>query len=268
MNPESTPSTPEVVIEAAHSALAREVAALVGTKNSRLNGTSSRHLLPETVSFRNLSALHDAAKRSGAPKQRDFLATSGKDLVWVSKMAASTECHPEPSSASKTKRKRTRDDAYDAQIASARERLASKTKAGCAMRAEALDTGERVLKAVAKDLRGPVGEIPLQSFALLVRRIRGEDRVVVAFRLNSGVPIAVSSLRRCLGECWVDGIVSTQSAVEGVCESELPLSSDAAVSLEYGNAPLLVVTSVPGPSPSPQQPQQPQQPQPAATVTA
>jgi len=42
--------------------------------------------------------------------------------------------------------------------------------------------------------------------------------------------------------------VSVEPSVGGVCGSDLPLSEEGAASMEQGNAPMLVVTSVPLPS--------------------
>ena len=108
---------------------------------------------------------------------------------------------------------------------------------------------ERVLS-----LRGPAGEVLVQSYAMLTRKLKPTDAlpsVVIAVRLNSGIPVPVSSLKRCLGPCWKDGVVSSESSVNGVCDRDLPLTEEGMASKRMGNLPMLIVTSIPNPSTPP-----------------
>ena len=110
---------------------------------------------------------------------------------------------------------------------------------------------EDILKRVVTELRGPAQEILIQSYAMLSKKLQDSDsrpKIVLAMRLNAGIPVPVTQLKRCLGQCWRDGLVSVEPSVGGVCGSDLPLSEEGAASMEQGNAPMLVVTSVPLPS--------------------
>ena len=114
------------------------------------------------------------------------------------------------------------------------------------MSPQQLDVAQRVVDDVLQ-LRGPLGEVAVLSYAMLTRKLGADTKpsLVVAFRINGGVPLSVLSLKRALGACWRDGAISTENAVNGVCERDLPLSEEAASSARLGNKPILVVTSVP-----------------------
>ena len=57
--------------------------------------------------------------------------------------------------------------------------------------------------------------------------------------------VPVSTLKRSLGDCWADGALTTETESCPVTLSDLPLGAAAKTSLDFGNAPLLLVTSVP-----------------------
>ena len=113
---------------------------------------------------------------------------------------------------------------------------------------EELDTAQDVLVRLVTELRGPSQEMLVQSYAMLSKKLHSSDErpsIVLAIRLNAGIPIPVPHMKRCLGVCWRDGVVSIEPSVNGISDLELPLTEEGAASREQGNAPLLVVTSVP-----------------------
>lgn len=234
----------------AHAALAA-VAAREGCTASRLVGTTvSRHAMPSTISFANLAAMHAAVKDGNKTvPQYDFVATSGKTLVFSSRFHFEAPAPPpqqqQQGSASRKRRRDAREDQEEAVLA-ARKRLEgmlAKT-----VPSEELDTAQDVLVKVVTELRGPSQEVLVQSYAMLSKKLQGADErpsIVLAMRLNAGIPIPVAHLKRCLGSCWRDGIVSTEASVNGVCDRDLPLTEEGDASREQGNAPMLVVTSVP-----------------------
>lgn len=149
------------------------------------------------------------------------------------------------SNASRKRRRDASDDQEEAVIA-ARKRLAKVVSAS--IPSEELDTAQDVLVKMITQLRGPSQEILVQSYAMLIKKLQpGDDRprVVIALRLNAGIPVPLSQLKRCMGPCWKDGVVSTAPSVNGVCDQDLPLTEEGVASMEQGNAPMLVVTSVP-----------------------
>lgn len=233
----------------AHDIITNAASAQGATASALVCDSVSRHNLPSTVSFTNLSAIHSAVKEANKKVlQLDFVATSGKTLVFSSKFNFVSTPVPVEASSEVGSRKRRRDAQNDHEdaVIGARRRLAK--NASSALPAEELDIAQDVLTKMVTGLRGPSGEILVQSFAMLSRKLQTSDerpRVLLALRLNAGIPIPVSQLKRCLGPCWRDGVLSTESSVNGVCDSDLPLSEEGAASMEQGNLSMLVVTSVP-----------------------
>ena len=241
-------ANPDASLERAHAAIAAAAAKQGATASRLVNGAVSRHSLPSTVSFANLAAMHTAVKEANRQvHQYDFVATSALELVFSSRFRFAPPPPPATDNGgSRKKRQReARDDQEDAVVA-ARKRLARVLPA--TVPSEELDVAQDVLTKLVTQLRGPSQEILVQSYAMLGKKLQPSDerpRIVLALRLNAGIPVPVSQLKRCLGVCWRDGVVSTASAVSGVCDHDLPLTEEGAVSMEMGNAPMLLVTSVP-----------------------
>lgn len=267
-----------------------EAARSAGCTASKLVGSVSRHTLPSTASFANLSALHSktqagAIAANGATpgmvvSHRTFLATSGTSLIFSARFekAVTNESLgiesvvqqqqqpgplptsplppppllpppllPQPPSTGREKRKRQLCEDQEDAVCRARKRLSS---ASAPELESELETAQAVIEK-ALGLRGPAGEVLVQSYALLTRKLKPTDTqpsVVVALRLNSGLAVSILALKRCLGPCWADGVVSSESSVSGVCDRDLPLTEEGAASMAMGNLPLLVVTSVPKPT--------------------
>jgi hypothetical protein len=240
-------------VQAAHASLS---AVALGKRctESKLVGSVSRHTLPSTASFADVSAMLQAAKASAGNSlaQRSFLATLGSALVFSTSFveeapAALPPPPPPPPTAAQGKRKRELCEDQEEGVSKARRRLAAAS--GPASQQE-LDVAQRVVEQVLR-LRGPSGEVLVQSYALLTKKLKPTDAtpsVVVALRMSSGIPVPVGMLKRCMGACWQDGLVSSESSVNGVCDRDLPLTDEGAASMAMGNLPMLIVTSVPKPA--------------------
>jgi hypothetical protein len=205
----------------------------------------SVHTLPETTSFSSIAALAGAAAREA------YIGTVEKDLVFSAHLEPkqgnggeeSELFDPRPSK----KRRRcgnTADEEAD-RVAQARARLAQSapTLAACE-----LDVAQKVVTKLVCNLRGPNGEIVVQSYAILAKKLGVADtvqRVVVAARLNAGIEMKVQLLKSCLGACWEDGLLTTLPTLHGIGKIELPLSDEASAAALFGNAAILLVTSVP-----------------------
>ena len=232
--------------------VARVHTALVGAKppgcgDSELTPSNvSVHTLPQTASFPNIDALATKAKA------QSYIGTVGQDLVFSAHLGAKRgggkeegEEEEEEESGRPAKRRRSNADGDAKRVANARELIG---KSAPNLPSEELDVAQSVLTRLAKELRGPCGEIVVQSTAILSKKLGLSDsrpRVVVAARLNAGVEISVSTLKSCLGECWGDGLLTALPTLHGIGKVELPLSEEAAASTSFGNATILLVTSVP-----------------------
>ena len=240
-------------IQAAHVSLS---AVALGQRctESKLVGCVSRHTLPSTASFADVSAMLQAAKASASSSlvQRSFLATLGSALVFSTSFAeeapaaAAPPAPPPPPTRAQGKRKRELCEDQEEGVSKARRRRAAASGPDSQ---QELDVAQRVVEQVLR-LRGPSGEVLVQSYALLTKKLKPTDAspsVVVALRLSSGIPVPVGTLKRCMGACWKDGLVSSESSVNGVCDRDLPLTDEGAASMAMGNLPMLIVTSVPKP---------------------
>tara|TARA_B100000963_G_scaffold360848_1_gene393450 strand:- start:710 stop:1462 length:753 start_codon:yes stop_codon:yes gene_type:complete len=245
-------------VEASHASLV-SVANAQHCRRSVLTSTQvSLHTLPETASFANIEALANAAKGATAT----YVATQGKDLVFSARLDQQERSKEKKEDKDKDKDKDNNDDDDDGaqrpkkrrrdtsaeeadRVANARQLLA---KSAPALPSDELAVAQQVLTKLVLELRGPNGEIVVQSYALLSKKLGVDDeraRVVVAARLNAGIELKVELLKSCLGACWKDGLLTTLPTLQGIGKLELPLSEEASAAAFFGNMSLLLVTSVP-----------------------
>lgn len=234
-------------IEARHASLV-SVANAQHCRSSLLTPTNvSMHTLPETASFANVDTLASAVKTTS------YIATQAKDLVFSVRLGAAhgrsadeeKEQEEEEDEPPRPKKRRRDTSAEEAdRVASARSRLA---KSVPSLPSDELDVAQQVLTRLVLNLRGPNGEIVVQSYALLSKKLGADDsraRMVIAVRLNAGIELKVELLKTCLGACWNDGLLTTLPTLQGIGKVELPLSEEAAAAASFGNMSLLLVTSV------------------------
>ena len=227
--------------EPLHVALAEAAKGEGCTKSVLTPGSVSVHTLPQTASFANVEALARASKTTA------YVATVGEDLVFSARLGPKEEAQEEEEEVQQRPAKRRRDTSAEEadRVANARSRLA---KSAPTLPSDQLDVAQRVLTKLVRDLRGPNGEIVVQSYAILSKKLGVADsqpRVVVAARLNAGIELKVELLKSCLGVCWADGLITTQPTLHGIGKLELPLSEEASAAAFFGNASMLLVTSVP-----------------------
>lgn len=231
-------------VEASHAALVSVANAQHCRRSVLTPGKVSLHTLPETASFSNIEALANAAKGATAT----YVATQGKDLVFSARLKQQVlnEEHKTDDEDVSRPKKRRRDTSAEEEdrVASARQSLA---KSAPTLPSDELDVAQQVLTRLVLQLRGPNGEIVIQSYALLSKKLTADDeraRVVVAARLNAGIELKVDMLKNCLGACWKDGLLTTLPTLQGIGKLELPLSEEASAAAFFGNMSLLLVTSV------------------------
>ena len=202
----------------------------------------SMHTLPQTASFSNVGAL---ASATNAPT---YIGTSASEMVFSAHLLCEQEGAEEEEEHRPKKRRRGVGEVTAAhnsrEVAAARERL---EKSVPDLSSAELDVAQRVITRLANELRGSDGEIVVESTVMLAKKLGPSDtrqRVVIAARLNAGIAMRVDALRNCLGECWSDGLLTTQTTLHGIGKIELPLSEEARAAESFGNAAILLVTSV------------------------
>tara|TARA_B110000858_G_scaffold188293_1_gene233637 strand:- start:19991 stop:20695 length:705 start_codon:yes stop_codon:yes gene_type:complete len=205
------------------------------TASSLEGGQVSVHKLPETTSFSNIEALVKVTQRL------TYIGTSGSELVFSAHLNPKED---EECTHSSKKRRRTHAEEDGCDVAAARMRLSRSVPD---LNSQELDVAEQVLNRLVTDMRGPGGEVVVQSYAMLSKKLgstESRQRVVVAARLNAGIAIRVDLLKRCMGQCWSDGLITTLPTLHGIGQLELPLSEEASASSFFGNSAILLVTSI------------------------
>ena len=233
---------------AAHAQLAAHASRIGGTDSKHV-GLVSRHAFPATLSFANLTTLHEALKASKLEgRAQDYVATSGRRLVYSARFeqnAAGAQAPPPSATSGSSSRKRRRDDddleTLETAIADARK----KVKGIDAIIETDVDAAEALIARAVQGLRGPAGERVVQSYGLLPKKLNADDaseRLVVALRCMPGVAISIAGLRSAMGGFWQDGMVSVETDESSL---KLPCTDEGRVAEAHGNASLLVVTSAP-----------------------
>lgn len=210
------------------------------TSSSLEDERVSMHTLPQTASFSNVDSL------AGATDAPTYIGTSANDLVFSAHLSRE-ETGEEEEHRPKKRRRGVGDEAAahnSREVAAARERL---EKSVPELPSDDLNVAQKVITRLANELRGSDGEIVVQSTVMLAKKLGPSDarqRVVIAARLNAGIAMRVDALRNCLSECWADGLLTTQATLHGIGKIELPLSEEARAAESFGNAAILLVTSV------------------------
>ena len=204
--------------------------------------------LPHTVSFGAISVWNqscaEVSSGTNVPVE-SMLVSQGKQLVIATRVGAK---RPRGADDDDTPPQRDLDDVQ----AKVDELVKKVNKAALkdSINDSEMQIAKKVLQKCTALLLGPSGvhEKAVQSFGLFQKKLAPSDprpRLVIALRLNAGVPIDCRVLKSCLGNCWTDGAITVSDAVSGVDSVQLPLTPEGEASREHGNLPILIVTSVP-----------------------
>lgn len=235
---------------------------------SRTTNSTSVHQLPDSVTFQTLESMRkrlveltkstpDGEMRDANPDAEEYgytvyLSMQHKNLTlstrfWPKK---SSSAPPMQGSGSK-KRKRVLDT--EAATCIKVQKAVEKLKSNGSFSQDELTIAEAVLTRSVQTLRGANGEVAVQSFALVPKKLEVSEHesknapnsIVIAMRLNSGVAVPVDALKTVLGMCWKDGVLTSQDECCGVSAKDLPHTELGTAAMEHGNHPLLLVTAVP-----------------------
>jgi hypothetical protein len=205
-------------------------------------------ILPDTVSFGALTVWNQSCSEVSARVNvpiEVMLVSQGKRLVIATRVGAK---RPRDAEAADTPSQQDLDD-----VQSKVDELVKKVKKAAlkdSINDSEMQVAKKMLQKCTALLLGPSGvhERGVQSFGLFQKKLAPSDprpRLVIALRLNAGVPIDCKMLKCCLGTCWTDGAITVSDSVSGVDSVQLPLTPEGEASREHGNMPILIVTSVP-----------------------
>ena len=234
-------------------------------KHSELKDRFSRHEFEDTLSFASMSSFHAIVKdfkKSVSPL--DFVGSSGTSVVYSVRYNAS-EVGSYGSvllCSEKRGKKRAREEDEPCELNAKVRKAVSSLRAsslGKATREVETEAACSILTRFLGSVRGSANEHVVDSWGLFARHfepistrpaareVTGSSapvpRVVIAIRLHGGVAVSVAAIKRALGPCWADGMVTTQETeTSGI---HLPSSEASQASQAFGNKPLLIVTSIP-----------------------
>ena len=244
---EAAPPGPESV----HVHLTRAASILSGTDAALRNQVSS-HKVKNPISFQALDTFCiNATKPGGATASQLYLASLDGGPV----ISARLRNEPEPTV--RGGKKRGRDDA-----AERAEAACSKLKRMAqGPRIAQIELAQKTIEQLLRHVKGPRGEDVFEACGISVAPVAsaaggsatGRPRLILACRLSAGVPLALKSLRTSLGDCFKDGMITTQPETLGP-EYQLPLSDTGRVVENQGQRSMLLFAAVPekGEAPSPE----------------
>ena len=204
-------------------------------------------LLDHTVAFSTLNSWNEACRETArvcaVPIEDNLVSESGEFLI------ATRIGFKRPREREEQKHEQRELDDVQRKVLTLLRKLSSSAPKDT-IKTDELKVAQTVLECSLGGMMGPGGaaEKVVQSFGLFQKKLASTDprpRIVVALRLNAGVPIKLSILKRCMSSCWADGALTTSDAVSGVDSVQLPLTEEGELSKSLGNAPILLVTSVP-----------------------
>jgi hypothetical protein len=236
---EAAPPSPESV----HVHLTRAASVLNGSEAALRNQISS-HKVKNPISFQALDTFCvNATKPGGATASQLYLASLDGGPVISARLRADLE-----PSVQNGKKKRGRDDAGERA-----EAACSKLKRMAqGPRIAQIELAQKTIEQLLRNVKGPRGEDVFEACGISVAPVApaagggtsGRPRLILACRLSAGVPLALKSLRTSLGDCFKDGMITTQPETLGP-EYQLPLSETGRVVENQGQRSMLLFAAVP-----------------------
>jgi len=219
------------------------VASAEGALYSNLKKTVSVHAFNSTISFSTVQRLHVASRNlvSNAPLLKDFVGVDGQRILYSAAFCCSGQSDQQPRS-----KKRVREDDFEESASRAVQKV-TRVAPGSALPKKEADVAQEVLTRLLRDVRGPSGEILVQSFGIFVKKKRESDNrpsLIIAARMHGGVGVPVASMKRAFGDCWQDGAFSTDDKSTVLMNLELPSTPAAETARLYGQSSLFFVTSI------------------------
>ena len=245
--------------EAVHARIVAAAQTLQPTKSRLRNGISS-HRVGGPVAFPVLDSFTERATAALAsdPERRLFLGSVDGDLYVSVQVRARADADAD--AGSEPKRKRQRDDCAERAenaVADIRKRVRA-NPLNCAMLA-AVDVARDVIEQLLRTVKGAHREEVVESCGLSMAAgphssassagsggggSSERPRLIIAARLSAGVPMPLLALKRALGPCFKDGMVTTQPESLGPAY-QLPLSAAGKAVEQAGQRSLLLFAAVP-----------------------
>lgn len=232
----------------AHQKVSAAAAAHLRATSHSLKGAVSSHKLSGSLAFRQLSAFLEAVKNVAKVKAEQVFIGTVDSVVSVSVVFNFKRKQEHVSG----KKRRSNDDAEVDELhekiktAIDRVRTSAQKTNGSAVDDEVLNGANQILRTLLVQLKGPSGEEVVESWGLSASsptgNALGRPNLILSVRMSAGLPVPVSTLRRCLGSSFVDGMVGNHN--DPTLSFALPITEQGAVSDREGQKSLILHTAV------------------------
>lgn len=237
-------------MDAQHTRVTTACTRLKPTTSTLRNGISS-HKVASPASFTALDAfatqtLAALGGGGGDGADRIFVGSIDGELIVSARLRAENERGEAPTPSPPRRRKRGRDDSADRAeqtVATIRRRAS-----GDAPMLAAVARARDAIEALLRDFKGADGSDVVESCGLSLAYTRGDrPKLIIASRLSAGVPLPLTVLRRALGSCFGDGMITTKPELLGEAY-RMPLSAAGQAIESQGQRSLLLFAAVPLPA--------------------
>ena len=212
-----------------------------------------RYVVRDTLSFHQISKLHECIKSFKTENGPvDYIGSSGSNLVYSVKATCDFQRTLHSSG-----KKRRREEQWNDTRSEVQEAI-QKLRRGAGKTTPEVETeaASSILVRFLDTVRGQANEQAIDSWGVFSKQIdlpESSDRkssppvpkVLIAIRMHAGVAVSVSSMKRALGPCWVDGMVTTSDVAASFPGLVLPMGDAAKASAELGNHTFTIITSIP-----------------------
>jgi len=230
-------------------------ASILRIQSSQLRNGVSSHRCTNPVSFAALESFIGAATSllgANAEKRMFLGSIEGVPVVSARLRAAVPEQSVHGSNVGGRKKKRSRDDAHERAEAACAKLRKHGDKAH-------IDRAQNAIEQLLRTVKGPGGEEVFESCGVSLAtqathnasasaaspgKIR--PKVIVAARLSAGVALPLVVMKMALGDCFGDGMITTNPETLGP-EYQLPLSAAGKAVEAAGQRSLLLFAAVPEP---------------------
>ena len=234
--------------ESVHLHLRNAASILSGTDAALRNQVSS-HKVKTPISFQALDTFCiNATKPGGTNASQLYLASLDGGPVISARLGADSA-----PTQSGSKKKRGRDDAGERAEATCAKLL----RMSAGPRKTQVELAQKTIEELLRNVRGPRGEEVFEACGVSVAPMATSQasasapvatgmrpRLIIACRLSSGIPLSLKALRMALGECFKDGMITTQPEKLGP-EYQLPLSETGRAVENQGQRSMLLFAAVP-----------------------
>jgi len=246
----------------AHSKL-KEAARVLRATESTLRNAISAHKVTNPLSFSSIEAFATSVTQTSKVVRAGQLFLGSLD----GQMFVSARLRSEVPAPPAGRKKRSRDDCADrAKATCTKLHKIVSVSDDPARNKEQVDLAQSTIENLLRNVKGPSGEEVFESCGVSLANVQActasatasvvasaparRPRMIIACRLSAGMPLPLGALREALGNCFNDGMITTNPESLGP-DYQLPLTEHGKVVERNGQRSMLLFAAVPDPPPTP-----------------